>query len=114
MNIKHFLAAICDQSVVIFMKNSGWTRALVLSINSSQCLYDMNGNGNPIERCHAIANLGLQSVGMMRESIDAYSEKVIKNLNSTVRVQTSLSCHFKKVGIPFFSPIADSFYIVWR
>ena len=41
---------------------------------------------NPIERCHSISNLGLQSVGMMRESMDPESERVIRNLISNLEI----------------------------
>ena len=37
---------------------------------------------NPVERVHAIANLGLQSVGLMRKAMPQNMENVIRNSNS--------------------------------
>ena len=37
---------------------------------------------NPVERVHTIANLGLQSVGIMRQKMSADMEERIRNCNS--------------------------------
>ena len=48
---------------------------------------------NPIEHCHAIANLGLQSIGMIRESMESASEKNIKHLNSKADIRKAFENH---------------------
>ena len=48
---------------------------------------------NPVERCHSIANLGLQGVGMMRQSMKQEYEKIIKSLNSTEEVRRAFHSH---------------------
>ena len=48
---------------------------------------------NPIERCHAIANLGFQSVGLMRQSMNPETERIIKNLNSTADIRKAFTMH---------------------
>ena len=52
---------------------------------------------NPVERCHSIANLGLQSVGMMRTKQDDEFEKIIRkcNGNEDIRKQCEESESFK-------------------
>ena len=42
---------------------------------------------NPVERVHAIANLGLQSVGLMRKAILQNMENVIRNSNSNGEIR---------------------------
>ena len=42
---------------------------------------------NPVERVHAIANLGLQSVGLMRKAMPQNMENVIRNSNSNVEIR---------------------------
>ena len=42
---------------------------------------------NPGERCHAIANLGLQNVGMMRQRMGPEDENIMKNLNNTEEIR---------------------------
>ena len=37
-----------------------------------------NSYRNPVERCHCIANIGLQSVGIMRAKQDADFESLMK------------------------------------
>ena len=51
-------------------KTNGWF--------SGQVFYTLN----PVERIHSIATLGLQAVGIMRQSMNAEHERIIKNLNS--------------------------------
>ena len=48
---------------------------------------------NPIERCHSIANLGFQSVGLMCQSMNPETERIIKNLNSTADIQIAFTMH---------------------
>ena len=42
---------------------------------------------NPVERVHAIANLGLQSVGLMRKAMPQNMENVIRNSNSNDEIR---------------------------
>ena len=42
---------------------------------------------NPVERVHAIANLGLQSVGLMRKAVPQNMENVIRNSNSNDEIR---------------------------
>ena len=42
---------------------------------------------NPVERVHSIANLGLQSVGMMRARMAPQMERAIKNRNSNAELR---------------------------
>ena len=42
---------------------------------------------NPAERVHAITNLGLQSVGLMRKAMPQNMENVIRNSNSNVEIR---------------------------
>ena len=41
---------------------------------------------NPVERIHSIANIGLQSVGLIRQVLDPDKERLIKNLNSNKEI----------------------------
>ena len=47
----------------------------------------------PIERCHAIANLGFQSVGLMPQSMIPETKRIIKNLNSTADIRKAFTTH---------------------
>ena len=53
---------------------------------------------NPVERVHAIANLGLQDIGLMREEMNSEMEKIIGKYKSErfVRTTKSSSSHWKK------------------
>ena len=53
---------------------------------------------NPVERCHAIANLGLQGVGMMRAEMPAEMERIMKkcNGNEDVRKECEKSPEFRE------------------
>ena len=53
---------------------------------------------NPVERCHCIANLGLQSVGMMRSRQDPVFEQLMKkcNGNADVRKECESNKKFKE------------------
>ena len=42
---------------------------------------------NPVERCHAIANLGLQGIGLMREKMDVAMEKLMSKCNSNEEIR---------------------------
>ena len=42
---------------------------------------------NPVERVHSIANLGLQSVGLMRKRMSEASEKLMVNANSNEEIR---------------------------
>ena len=42
---------------------------------------------NPVERVHSIANIGLQSVGLMRQAVHPDKERLIKNLNSNAEIR---------------------------
>ena len=42
---------------------------------------------NPVERCHAIANLGLQGMGLTRERMEPQMEKLISRRNSNVEIR---------------------------
>ena len=42
---------------------------------------------NPVERCHCIANLGLQSVGMMRTKQDDEFEKIMSKCNGNENIR---------------------------
>ena len=44
---------------------------------------------NPVERMHAIANIGLQSIGMMRSAMDENEEKKIRKYNGNVEIRTA-------------------------
>ena len=48
---------------------------------------------NPVERCHSIANLGLQGVGMMRQLMQPDDEKILKPLNSTDEIRRAFKSH---------------------
>ena len=48
---------------------------------------------NPVERVHAIANQGLQSVGMMRKRMIPDMEKLIKNCNSNEEIHKTIAPH---------------------
>ena len=48
---------------------------------------------NPVERVHGIANLGLQSVGIMRQRLPPDMEKLIKNCNSNEEICKSIVNH---------------------
>ena len=52
---------------------------------------------NPVERCHCIANLGLQAVGMMRTRQDPDFERVMKKCdgNSDIRKECEVNETFK-------------------
>ena len=45
---------------------------------------------NPVERVYAIANLGLQSVGIMRQKMSADIEERIRNCNSNEDLRKSI------------------------
>ena len=42
---------------------------------------------NPVERVHTIANLGLQSVGLMRKAMPQNMENVTRNSNSNDEIR---------------------------
>ena len=44
-------------------------------------------NRNPVERVHSIANLGLQSIGLMRKPMSKNLEKLMHNANSNDEIQ---------------------------
>ena len=48
---------------------------------------------NPVERIHAIANLGLQSVGMMRQKMSPDMENLVKNCNSNEELRKATERH---------------------
>ena len=48
---------------------------------------------NPIERAHAITNLGLQSVGIMRQKMSADMEERIRNCNSNEELRKAIEQH---------------------
>ena len=48
---------------------------------------------NPAERVYAIANLGLQSVGIMRQKMSADIEERIRNCNSNEDLRKSIERH---------------------
>ena len=48
---------------------------------------------NPVERVHAIANLGLQSVGIMRQKMSADMEERIRNCNSNEELRKAIERH---------------------
>ena len=48
---------------------------------------------NPVEQVHAIANRGLQSVGIMYQRMLPDMEKLIKNCNSNVEIRKSIVNH---------------------
>ena len=50
---------------------------------------------NPVERVHAIANLGLQSVGIMRQKMSADIEERIRNYNSNEELRKAIEWHEK-------------------
>ena len=43
---------------------------------------------NPCERCHCIANIGLNGIGSMREKMNPDFEKLMKNKNTTDEIRT--------------------------
>ena len=45
---------------------------------------------NPVERVHTVANLGLQSVGIMRQKMSADMEEHIRNCNSTEELRNAI------------------------
>ena len=57
-----------------------------------------NSYRNPVERCHCIANIGLQSVGMMRAKQDADFERLMKKCdgNADVRKECERNATFKR------------------
>ena len=42
---------------------------------------------NPVERCHCVANLGLQGIGLMREKMEPEMEKIMANCNSNATIR---------------------------
>ena len=48
---------------------------------------------NPVERIHAIINLGLQSVGMMRQKMSPDMENSVKNCNSNEELRKATEHH---------------------
>ena len=48
---------------------------------------------NPVERVCIIANLGLQSVGLMRQKMSADMEEPIRNCNSSEELQKAIERH---------------------
>ena len=48
---------------------------------------------NQVGCCHAIANLGLQSVGMMRQRMGPEDENIMKNLNNTEEIRKACQSH---------------------
>ena len=48
---------------------------------------------NPIEKAHAITNLGLQSVGIMRQKMSADMEECIRNCNSDEELRKAIEQH---------------------
>ena len=48
---------------------------------------------NPVERIHAIANLGLQSAGMMRQKMSPGMENLVKNWNSNEELRKATERH---------------------
>ena len=48
---------------------------------------------NPVERFHAISNLGLQSVGIMRQKMSTDMEESIKNSNSNEELRKAIEQH---------------------
>ena len=48
---------------------------------------------NPVERVHAIANLGLQSVGIMRQKVSTYMEERNRNYNSNEELRKAIERH---------------------
>ena len=48
---------------------------------------------SPVERVHAIDNLGLQLVGIMRQKISADMEECIRNCNSNEELRKAIERH---------------------
>ena len=48
---------------------------------------------NPVERVHAIANLGLQSVGIMRQKVSTDMEERNRNCNSNEELRKAIERH---------------------
>ena len=48
---------------------------------------------NPVERVHAIANLGLQPVGIMRQKMSTDMEECIRNCNSNEELRKAIERH---------------------
>ena len=48
---------------------------------------------NPVERIHAIVNLGLQSVGMMRQKMSPDMENLVKICNSNEELRKATERH---------------------
>ena len=48
---------------------------------------------NPVERVHAIANLGLQSVGIMRQKMSPDMEECIRNCNPNEELRKAIEQH---------------------
>ena len=53
---------------------------------------------NPCERCHCIANIRLNGIGVMRDTMSPDFEKLMKNKNTTDEIRTLCNVHenFKK------------------
>lgn len=53
---------------------------------------------NPVERCHCIANIGLQSVGMMRTKGSDEFERLMKKMNGNndIRIECEKNAKFKE------------------
>ena len=48
---------------------------------------------NPCERCHCIANIGLNGIGVMREKMNPDFEKLMKNKNTTDEIRMLCNTH---------------------
>ena len=48
---------------------------------------------NPVERIQAIANLGMQSIGMMRQKMSPDKENLVKNCNSNEELRKATKRH---------------------
>ena len=48
---------------------------------------------NPVERVHAITNLGLHSVGMMRQKMSTEMHRLMKNVNTNQELRKATERH---------------------
>ena len=55
---------------------------------------------NPVERIHAIINLGLQSVEMMRQKMSPDTENLVKNRNSNEELRKATEHHSGLKEVP--------------
>ena len=70
---------------------------------------------NPVERCHSIADLGLQTTGTMNKKMFPEIEKVICNVNSNNEIRKLCSCNKQlekelKVSLPQPKPLTEQVF----